>query len=460
MIRLRVVLRRIGILGATRHEHSMTMCTHVGRALVKLGSTNKHVLSAFPFTCIQSSISAIPRAMRGLENYSSAVEMHLRAAKLAHERCFHACSLFAANNNNKTKAIVYVLVDLLYSRPVAAKAFQSDRAKAIRAVGGKSNKLSQAHWSPGAPPFQDKLRNRMRLSRLRLDVSTEQKEQRVLNSRLLTEDAERAVLIGLVDGMTKMTMKDLAYYDGNTPSATYMVPFGMTAAGSASDIMHTKFETHPVWLEHLLATATSTIISPHENATVNLVVKQNRPEKTRLNHPHAIKVTNHVLYATMYASMEISDADMKHYDESFESHLESLESLCARISDAPDVYSVSGVLSEHYKLTMHNAERAYQVCMVLASGATNHDASIQRLSAKVIMPGKDDYNDPAFVASLCVGNAVALSECGSAARVVITDTGNGERETCAKIEEACKRLIALGVKAIPFSELCACLSLV
>jgi hypothetical protein len=449
MSRLRVVMRRIGILGDSSFEKSRALCTQVGRGLVKLGSTNKHDLSKFPFTCIQSSISAVPHAIRGIESYSSAIEIHLKAANLAHERCFYASSLLSRDQ----RSVLFVCVDSLYSRPVAAKAFQADRAKAIRVISGHSNKHSQKSWTAQAPPFENAFKLRVRLSQLRLDIASEQKEQRALNM----DESEASVLRGLVDEMTRMTFNDLAYYDESNPSATFMIPFGLTAFGTTKDILHTKFETHPVWIEHLLSAATTTIIESPQLATVELNCSKT-DVNGRLHHPHAIRVTKSSMHTVMYANVQVSDADLSDHDPSFNPHLKSFESFCERVGDGSDVYNVSGVLSEHYKLTMHNAERAFQVCMVLASGVSGHDASDKRLYANA-MPPDFTYN-PAFVASLCIGNAIALSECGDAARVVVVDSGNGEREVCAKLEEACKRLMALGVKAVPFSEMCACASLV
>jgi len=449
MSRLRVVMRRIGILGDTSFEESRALCTQVGHSLVKLGSTNKHNLSKFPFTCIQSSISAVPHAIRGIENYSNAIEIHLRAATLAHERCFYASLLLSRDE----RSVLYVCVDSLYSRPVAAKAFQADRAKAMRVIAGHSNKMSQENWSAHVPLFDSAFKLRIRLSRLRIDVTTEQKQQHALNR----EASEAAALRGLVDDMTRMTFNDLASYDESNPSATFMIPFGLTSTGTTKDILHSKFETHPVWVEHLLSAATATIIESSQLATVELNCSKT-DANGRLHHPHAIKVTKSNLHALMYANVQVSDSDLSYYDPSFKPHLKSLESFCERVADGADVYNVSGVLSEHYKLTMHNAERAFQVCMVLASGVTGHETSSKRLSANALPP--DSTYKPAFTASLCIGNAIALSECSHAARVVVVDSGNGEREVCAKLQETCRRLMGMGVKAVPFSEMCACASLV
>ena len=121
-------------------------------------------------------------------------------------------------------------------------------SKAMSVIAGQSNKLSQQNWSAPMPPLESAFKLRLRLSRLRLDVTSEQKQQRALN----TGASEASVLRSLVDDMTKMTFNDLAYYDELIPSATFMIPFGLAATGTTKDMLHTKFEAHPVWLEHLI----------------------------------------------------------------------------------------------------------------------------------------------------------------------------------------------------------------
>lgn len=452
MSRLRVVMRRMDILDGTSYDVSPELCKHVGHALVKLGSTNKHDLYKFPFTCIQSSISTVPYAFSGLGVYRSAVEIHLRAATLSHERCFYASSILS----NYKGAVLYVCVDLLYSRPVAIKALLSNRLKAIKVISSNSNIESQKMWSPPAHTFTNQLDIRIRLARLRLDIHTDIKQKHAIHSiSVVDDDFKRSVLPELVNDMTRLTFDDLGVYDESNASATYMVPFGLTTTGTTKDILHTKFETHPVWLEHLIAAATSTII--HSTQSASTVLRTDKLDlHGRMLHPNAVKVTHDYLHARMYANVKVMPNDLKHYDESFNAHLKSLESFCDHLGDASNLYNVSGALSKHYKLAMHNAERTYQVCMVLASGVTGQDPHDRRLTALVTPPANTYV--PVFAACLCVGNAIAFSECGNPAAVVIAEGGE-VKQACAKVKDVCERLMVLGVKAMPFSEICACVSL-
>ena len=121
--------------------------------------------------------------------------------------------------------------------------------------------------------------------------------------------------------------------------------------------------------------------------------------------------------------------------------------------------SLSGKLAHVYRAAMHNAERIFQACALVASGSF-HDP----LKDPTVNVSCDA--DPGILACCaCIGAAIASSETGFNTRAYVIDSSSSEadkrrvRETTALLQTMCSLLDKSGVKAVPFSEICACVSI-
>ena len=127
---------------------------------------------------------------------------------------------------------------------------------------------------------------------------------------------------------------------------------------------------------------------------------------------------------------------------------------------------LSGELSERYRSIMHNAERVFQACLVIASGKYHGTPPSKGIVAQVDLSAK---NIPAanLAVSVCIGNALAYAATGMPIRIVVSspkqDTQRHQDMALAavSVESACEALMIAGIVAVPFSEACcsfSCLS--
>lgn len=133
--------------------------------------------------------------------------------------------------------------------------------------------------------------------------------------------------------------------------------------------------------------------------------------------------------------------------------------LANMINSSVDVCTMSGKLSHNYRAAMHNAERVFQVCALVASGAY-HD-----ISNEPTVHVSCDTEVGVFAACACIGSAIACAETGVGARAYVIDAVSSAEErarvrsVATDIQRMCAHLSDLGIKAVPFSEVCACVSI-
>jgi hypothetical protein len=450
---LRVALRRLGIFSDFSSTASMELCHRVGKALYRLGSSQRSVLEGFPFVCLQSAVAYIPKSVRFVEGYSSAIDIHVKLCALSYERVLLGSVLCASD----WRARACVCTDVVYARPSVLKQFSVRPLDAARVVSESNNAKAQSKWSLPTPLIgMNALR--YRAAKLRLDIHDEYKNERAATElHVLNEELNRIAQMDLVQKMTALDVRDFASIDITNPVANYMVPFGMTDIGTPRDIIHSKFEQQPVWVQELEAAAAAVIVS--DSATPDVVARSAiYDEHGRPNHPLVIKIKVKAAEMVLVPNKKVGGARLDVVPITMPSESVSLPSLCKYIDEENKITGVSGQLTEYYRRCMHNAERIFQLVVLVSSGVAASGAP-ENLKIALELEDADSYHMPVLVSCVCIANALAKTIAGSSCAVVTKDTGRGEADACAKIMRMCQGMTLAGVKAVPFCEMCAVTSL-
>jgi hypothetical protein len=297
-----------------------------------------------------------------------------------------------------------------------------------------------------------------RAAKLRLDIHEEYKNESAASElSVMNDELNMISQMDLVKKMNALDVRDFASIDVYGPVANFMVPFGMTDIGTARDIIHSKFEQQPVWIQEVEASAASVIVS--SGSTPDVVARSAKLDKHgRPNHPLVLKMKVKAAELVLFANKKIGSDKFDVVPPGMESRVRSLPSMCKYINYDNSITGVSGRLTEHYRTSMHNAERLFQLVVLVSSGVADPGPA-ENLTIELDLEDADSYHMPAFVACACIANALAKSIVGSSCMVVTKDSGRGEVEACAKIRRMCQGMLLAGIKAVPFCEICAVTSL-
>tara|TARA_B110001452_G_scaffold242619_1_gene225524 strand:- start:9192 stop:13925 length:4734 start_codon:yes stop_codon:yes gene_type:complete len=455
MSHLRVALRRLGAFANDGTSFSTEVCKNVGKALARLGSSQRTSLEGFPFACLQSSVAYIPKSVRFVEGYGSAIDIHTRSSALAYERVFLAASLLAVDN----RAIACACIDVVYTRPAVLKEYTIRPLEASRVAIASKNVKAQSKWAVPPPVLSGRSAMKLRMARLRVDIHDEYKEEKALyDMSLVSSDFNQIVEADLVRKMTSLDVRDFASVEAFNPVANYMIPFGTVEAGTSRDVVHSKFEQHPVWIKDLEAAASKSVVS--ESDTRHLVIRSAATDKHgRPNHPLILKHTREYVELALVANKKVDQSKTSAVTIDMMTNIKDLTDMCGYINSGKPTLDVSGALVEHYRAAMHNSERLFQAIALFNAMGMAGGKNAENLRIGIDLEDKGSYHMPVLVACMCVANAIARVAIGSSSIAVVSETGAGEAKACAKLVAVCKALDAAGIRAMPFCEICACISM-
>ena len=129
------------------------------------------------------------------------------------------------------------------------------------------------------------------------------------------------------------------------------------------------------------------------------------------------------------------------------------------LNEHAPVSELSGLLGRMYRGTMHNAERVFQACTVVA--ARLPERTIGQMAVGCAASAFDAAGDDgvpraaALAVAVCIGTAIARADTGTGVRVLLKTSDDAEvARASAAIVRACHALEADGVRAVPFGEVC------
>jgi hypothetical protein len=452
---LRVALKRLELFSDNEDAVPKHACVQMGRSLFKLGSTSKLELQNLPFTCVQSAVGNIPISVRMLNGNASSVEIHIMSSSLSYERVYMAASM-CLDPAHRT-AIACVCTDVVFMRPISLKAYAENPTVSAAVSDKASNLNAQKSWRlPSGQPWSVQML-RVRLARLRLDIFSEQKHAPAAN-KASVECNNDIVESLLVNEMIKLDVRDLSTRLEDELVANYLVPFGFVDRGTVGDMFHSQFEQHPVWIDLLLDAAVSLLVVDVGEAA-NAFVKSSKINNIGQAHnPHVLRVANNYTQVQLYPTISAATVLPNPAADALKDAVTAMSKMCIKINESGVGHRVSGKLCEHYRVSMHNAERLFQTALALGARVhTRNRADPVRIG--LVVDNINEFHMPVFVASACVANAMASALIGTQSRVVMEDTGRGERRACQSIASMCKIMRLKGIKTVPFCEMCVALSL-
>ena len=452
---LRVAMKRLGLFSDKEGAIPKTACVRVGKSLFKLGSASKLNLQALPFTCVQSAIGNIPISVRMLNGNASSVELHISSSTLSYERVYMIAStcLDAAHR----PAVACVCTDVVFTRPISLKAYAESPVVSSAVSASVSNLQAQKSWKlPSGQRWSTQML-KVRLARLRLDIFAEQKHAPAANKASVGDKNDLVELL-LVEQMVRLDVRDLSTRLEENTVANYLVPFGFVDRGTIGDMFHSEFEQQPVWIELLLEAAV-TLLAVDLAVVANAYVVSSKTNALEQPHnPHLIRITNACTRVQLYPTMSAATVLPNSAASALGDSVSSMSKLCIKLNESGLGHRVSGKLCEHYRVSMHNAERLFQATLALGARVHTPDRS-DPVRIGLVVDNIQEFHMPVFMASACIANAMTSALVGSASRVVMEDTGRGERRACEAIASMCRAMHLKGIKAVPFCELCAALSL-
>jgi len=320
-----------------------------------------------------------------------------------------------------------------------------------------SNLQAQGGWTKPTTLSWNTKMLRARLARLRLDIFAEQKHASVVTKASVDGGANTVELL-LVNEMNKLDVRGLYSRLGEVKVANYFVPFGFVDRGTLGDLFHSEFEQQPVWVELLMDAAISLLAVDAATVANTYAVSSEANENGQPHNPHVIRITDAYTRLQLYPTRSAASVLPNPAADILQASAASISQMCIKINKSGLGNRVSGKLCEHYRLCMHDAERLFQVALAL--GARIHTSDhVEPVRIGLKVTNIQEFHMPTLVASACIANALASAFVGSESRVVMEDTGLGERKACQAIEATCKHMLLSGIKAVPFCELCVALSL-
>lgn len=487
---LRLALERLGALpprgsGASAPlprwgRADATLADSFAAALNKIARSPQVEMRSLPFTCVQSVLGEVPRAVARVHGFEDAITAHVSAGSESFRR-LRACMVPLLQAKALTPRVALsVFVDSVCSRPVMLKARRADPALFADIAEGAHRRLPQEGWvCPNRATDLDALR--ARFARLRVDVHPEslgglaeyqlssgEAAVRELPDEVALDavssfapEATRRALRDLSTEMNRLDIRRLDSVVSPPRSATYVVPPGLVGFGSPSDVAHPSFETHPVWVEALLEAARLLSWPAPSNTDVRLRAAKHT-ERGRPSDPFAVGAE--ALDSGTY-EVSVSLHEDRHADERYSHDERDLRSSALGLSQLVDEINMdgpaaraSGRLTQAYRTTMHNAERVFQACVLVASAAhTRPDAD----TSVVSLDPPPRTSLLRLAACVCIANALSAVETGSGVRVALNTDRKGDLRAAAElVKGVCGSLKKNGVAAAPFSEICMCVACV
>lgn len=467
---VRIALRRIGLLEDLDRSNTVFVewnnydrrfANDFATSLLKLASSAKIDPSSFPFTCAQSVIGGVPVAIKSRMGADYADSVSAQIVSLSHAYRRVQIMTNAVKPVSGDRNVVCIRVDCICSRPIVLKAAAMYRSKTIQIIERARGSSPQSAWSKPRPPFNSVLLNH-RLAGMRMII-----EQNVLREPVLTPAAQnktnREVYDVLVDTMSALDIRGPVEIK-EPAEARFMVPFGVYSIGTTADVACMDFEMRPVWVGDLKEAASRAkleCLTP-STTTTDMTVRMDGPTVDgRPRHPSVVIVSKDVV--SVYIDTEAGGAPTTDPSPADPGDTDRLIDALEIINKEPIVSELSGELSERYRSIMHNAERVFQACLVIASGKYHDRPPAHGIVAQVDL--KEGMPPPAnLVVSVCIGNALAYAATGIPVRIAVSSPAqDAERHkymalAAIAVQSACDSLIANGIVAVPFSEACCSLS--
>ena len=236
----------------------------------------------------------------------------------------------------------------------------------------------------------------------------------------------------ITNGMNELNVRGLTRQrpEESDAVATYMVPYGLLHGGTPSDMLHCGFDMHPVWLEslqheiraatvydedHYVAEFEESTATSKRKIQIEAVVSLHRGQTM---HPHMMQCSRKSIRMYLHTPPKLEEfaGHVKGDIHEVKIDRESVAGVCQAVNTDPEVSSLSGELDQLYGITMHNAERMFQACVVMAARMHIEDGP-SVLEGVVRMSYK--HGGENAIACACIANAMAAVEIGGTSRVSV-----------------------------------------
>lgn len=459
MIYLRVALRALGLYEGVYNivSDNSVVAERFCQSLLRIGASSSTPFKAFPFSCIQSVIMSLPVAVRMTGEGRSSVALHI--ATLVHS--FNRIVAMTSTLASYGLPVLAVRVDCVCARPVFLKAVHTSPEQTAAVISSAISDNPQARWSV-PPPRLSRSILRHRWARLRVNVVPEMRKEPAVSKLALGSAKENAgAYEQIVESMLRLDIRKLDSLSA-TGSATYVVPFGAFSSSTPADLSHMQFEQHPVWVASLyqsvVAMKNDALQPTHPPR--NRVIADDYFVNGRPTNPFAVEFAG----GDVHLFLDDSEDTSAHANASVRvdnSAASNIMMLAEEINNTLGVAELSGSMTQSYRATMHNTERIFQAGLLVASGIyhdTDKDSTILVAHPHIRRVSR-------VAACACVGAALAATETGVPVRAFVlgrdstAEEHNAVKQAASALEDMCMSLDAAGVKAVPFSELCMCMSL-
>lgn len=451
----RVALRALGSFAGVRPADNLVEVNKQSaqrfcNALSSISGSKKIPLALMPFTCVQSVLATLPRAVQSLEGFANvAVESHTIQLAFSFERVHAALRDFRPRSNVKCA----VLVDLVASRPVVLKAFSASPDATANLIARSSVGQRQRQWSrPATYTSEDTLA--VRMAALRTDIEEEYLSKPAVAGGAAVREQLKNSYDDLVQDLLHLDLRRKASVE-SYKSATFLVPFGALLTGSVRDLPHQSFEMQPVWIEGLrvfVREARSDALTTAVSADAHPRIVPSKTTREQAAHPYEIVWRE----GNISVHLESFDNDVDASVVVPPQMPDSLAELLERVLNTQTFRDASGKLSQIYRRVMHNSERMMQANLLMAA-QLYHKSKQGLLQASFSADSTQNAN--LAVGCACVANCIAASLTGSFARISV-QTAQDPVAFLRSLERMCDVLIDAGVVAMPFVEVCMVLGAV
>eukprot|EP00966_Prymnesium_polylepis_P058400 1352454-Prymnesium_polylepis.1 len=352
LVYLRVALRQLGMI----HKSAVAMslqrhqATAFAVALQKIASSRLEI-SSLPFLCLQSVTSPVPAAVSMIHAYDNRVVAQISSGALSFARVLLGTSTLERSINRRAASVARV--DIVCTRPIVIKACAANPSMVAFLYTKALKNRQMVLWNrPEKRMTVDALLHR--LASLRIDFDHSLRKEIAVHPDSLSGNS--GIILAykvLTDRMNRLSTKGILP-DSEEPSATYIIPFGLTLAGTARDVAHTSFSDHPVWME-LLSHAAGSLTSGRKKETLKLSVGVRTYGffKGQPSNPMAvISYDNHV---EVYLE-QISLSHTVRSADTYTNETKSMISVAQNIQNGGDLCKLSGDMSEIYRAVMFNSE--------------------------------------------------------------------------------------------------------
>lgn len=298
---LKIALRRVGLLGkdgiALSKTDSLSSETAIrlSGALKVISRSTELKLENLPFVCLQSVLAPVPPAVRMVQGFDDPVAAHLSAGALSFERVLVATSVLV--DLLPAKAVAAIRVDAVCNRPVVMKANQLNPSMAASIVFRALEAKSQHAWQHRPSKRLSRALLAHRLAKLRVDIPEDLKKSAAVD--VVTFSGQNGAAVSydvMVARMNRLSYTELSRVNTARQTATYMIPFGATVSATPTDVAHSHFANHPVWMDALVRT----VFEPRNMALT-------RGPATPFLSPASVRVW-HALHFCVFATSRLKPA--------------------------------------------------------------------------------------------------------------------------------------------------------